>query len=270
MITIVGGTGFVGTHLTAELKRNNIEFILLAREPNIPKGQNLGQLVYCAGFGGCEQAPFNVLHANTALLSDLLEHCKVERVIYLSSTRLYLGNMSSSESCDLKVLSSDTRKLFNLTKMVAEELIIKSKVPHVILRPSNIYGDALESPLFLPSIVRDSLVKGEVKMFISPEYSKDYVSVFDLVDAIIMTLRNININNISVNIAAGENVSANQIADILIAHTNCNVEWRGQFSDDFFPVTDVKLMTTLFNIRPRRVLEDLPKMIDSFKEKLRK
>jgi nucleoside-diphosphate-sugar epimerase len=270
MITIVGGTGFVGTHLVAELKRNNIVFQLLNRDTDVTLDRNLGKVVYCAGYGGCDQDPFNVLHANAVLLGKLLKDFTIEKIIYLSSTRVYLGGEYSTENSDITIVQSDSRKLFNLSKIVAEELIIKSKVPFVILRPSNIYGDAFESPLFLPSIVRDSLIKGEVRMFITPDYSKDYVSVFDLVKAITISLSNTDIQNLTVNVASGENVSAKQIADSLIQETNCNVIWRGKVTDDVFPETDITLMQNVFEIMPRKVLDDLPKMISSFKEKLNK
>lgn len=270
MITIVGGTGFVGTHLVAELKRNNIVFQLLNRDTDVTLDLNLGKVVYCAGYGGCDQDPFNVLHANAVLLGKLLKDFTIEKIIYLSSTRVYLGGEYSTENSDITIVQSDSRKLFNLSKIVAEELIIKSKVPFVILRPSNIYGDAFESPLFLPSIVRDSLIKGEVRMFITPDYSKDYVSVFDLVKAITISLSNTDIQNLTVNVASGENVSAKQIADSLIQETNCKVIWRGKVTDDVFPETDITLMQNVFEIMPRKVLDDLPKMISSFKEKLNK
>lgn len=269
MITIVGGTGFVGTHLVSELKSNEIEFQLLNRNERFPVGKNLGTLIYCAGFGGCEQDPFNVLNANSILLGQLLNECKVEKVIYLSSTRLYLDDTSSIEGRDLHISSSDSRRLFNLTKIVAEELILKSRIPFVILRPSNIYGDAYESPLFLPSIVRDALIKQEVKMYISPEYAKDYVSVFDLVKAILISLDSKEAENKIVNIAAGENITAKQIAQTLMTETACKVSWCGNMADDFFPTTDISIMKEVFKITPRKVLDDLPIMVRSFKKKLK-
>jgi nucleoside-diphosphate-sugar epimerase len=269
MITIVGGTGFVGTHLVSELNSNNITFQLLNRKEELPVGKDLGTLVYCAGFGGCEQDPFNVLNANAILLGQLLNECKIEKVIYVSSTRLYLDDSSSVENRDLHISATDSRRLFNLTKIVAEELILKSNIPYVILRSSNIYGDAFESPLFLPSIVRDALIRQEVKMYISPEYAKDYVSVFDLVKVILISLDSKKAENKIVNIAAGENISAKEIAQTLVTETACKVSWCGNMADDFFPTTDISLMKKVFKITPRKVLDDLPLMVKSFKKKLK-
>ena len=268
MITIVGGSGFVGSHLIDELNSSKVNFHQLDRNDPLPIDLELGILVYCAGFGGCDQDPFNVLNANAVLLGQLLDKCKIDKVIYLSSTRLYIDDNSSAENGNLHISSTDNRRLFNLTKIIAEELIIKSKVSYVILRPSNIYGDAFESPLFLPSIVRDALVKHEIKMFISPEYSKDYVSVFDLVKVIIIALNSKEAENKIVNVAAGENISAKQIAQTLSAETACKVSWCGNIADDYFPVTDIRLMKSIFQIIPRKVLDDLPKMVRNFKKKL--
>lgn len=270
MITVVGGTGFVGIHLIAALKEQGLAFQLLARTEEIIEGRELGSLIYCAGYGGCDDDPFNVLDANAVLLGNLISKCSILKIVYLSSTRLYIDNKNSNEDADLKISVQDNRKLFNLSKLIGEELIIKSKLPFVILRSSNIYGDAFDSPLFLPSIVRDSLIKGEVKMFITPEYAKDYVSVFDLVEAIIASLNRHDMVNEVVNIASGENVSASRIADVLVAETKTDIAWCGKSVDDIFPITDISKMRTIFQITPRKVLEDLPKMVSNFRLKLDK
>ncbi|WP_337242221.1 NAD-dependent epimerase/dehydratase family protein, partial [Proteus faecis] len=75
--------------------------------------------------------------------------------------------------------TSDNRRLFNITKLAAEEICLKSNKNITIIRPSNVYGTAINSSLFLPSIVRDAIQKKEINMFVSPEYSKDYISVND-------------------------------------------------------------------------------------------
>lgn len=54
----------------------------------------------------------------------------------------------SSETSDLIIRQDDNRRLFNLTKLVAEELCFKSGKPFTIVRPSNVYGVALKVPCF--------------------------------------------------------------------------------------------------------------------------
>ncbi|MDT0627736.1 SDR family oxidoreductase [Alteromonas sp. W364] len=268
MITVVGANGFVGKHLVFELERQNLEFQILKKD-SVSKGQiELGTLVYCSGNGDCAKTPLNVLDANTTYLSQLLKQHRISKIIYLSSTRLYMGSEDSEEESDLQVLSLDERKLFNVSKIVSEELLRCGTTPYVILRPSNIYGDAFESPLFLPSIVRDALIYKTILMYISPSYSKDYVSVFDLVDVIIMSALNDQIVNRTINVASGRNITAQQIADTISLETGCSVLWKGSSSDDYFPETDITAMKDIFSIEPRNVLDDLPVMISSFKRKL--
>ncbi|MCV5223230.1 NAD-dependent epimerase/dehydratase family protein, partial [Escherichia coli] len=98
------------------------------------------------------------------------------------------------ETDDLLVTAGDNRKLFNLTKLVAEELCIKSERDVTVVRPSNVYGLALNSTLFLPSIIRHAINNGEINMFVAPEYAKDYVSVNDVAKACVLLAEKQNTN----------------------------------------------------------------------------
>lgn len=266
--TVFGGKGFIGSEVVRQLHKDGVEIFVPEKNDNIVFDRELGTVIYCAGFGDCKNDPFKVLDSNVTLLNSLLRKSKFEKLIYISSTRLYMNQISSSENSNLTVTINDERRLFNLTKLTAEELCLRSNRNISIVRPSNVYGLALNSPLFLPAITRDAINKGLVNMYVSPRYSKDYVSVLDVAEIIIKISKKEQLNREVYNIASGVNTSAGQIADILTAETGCDVHWHRIYDEEEFPVTSIQKIKDEFNFSPRCVLSDLKSMIIDFKKVL--
>ena len=214
MFTVFGGDGFIGSHFVAELKRRGHRVFIPVRGEELPISKDLGIVVYSAGYGNCEADPYNVLDANTSLLSKIVNEGKFSKLVYISSTRVYLNQDITDEDADVTVSANDGRRLFNLTKLTSEEICLRSDKNCLIVRPSNVYGLALDSPLFLPAIIRDAINNKKVNMYVTPSYSKDYVFVGDVVNA---TIDLIDIDCIGiVNIASGENIKADTLSHTLI------------------------------------------------------
>ena len=174
----------------------------------------------------------------------------------------------STESCDLKICTDDERSLFNLTKLTAENILLQTIKKSIVVRPSNVYGLALDSPLFLPSIVRDAINNGKVDMYVSKEYAKDYVSVDDVAEAIYQLSKAENLADRIFNIASGFNVTANQIAKVLKEETGCTIYWHGSVVNEVFPKTNIDRITKMNHYRPKNVLLDLKSMINKYKSSL--
>ena len=208
--TVIGGNGFIGSHIVTLLKELGRDVFVPDRNSCNSLNGELGKVIYCAGNGDCAKSYFSVLEANTVLLAKLLQDAQFEKMVYISSTRVYMNHHSANETDDLIVTADDNRKLFNLTKLVAEELCLKSERDVTVVRPSNVYGLALNSTLFLPSIIRHAINNGEINMFVAPEYAKDYVSVNDVAKACVWLAENQNGNKEIYNVASGFNVTANK------------------------------------------------------------
>lgn len=268
--TVIGGKGFIGSHIVKKLEDTGKDVWIPSRNDDSIYTKDLGIVIYCAGNGDCAKTPFNVVEANITLLAKVVEKANFEKLIYVSSTRVYMNGPGSSENDDLVVCNDDNRRLFNITKLAAEELCIRSGRNVVIVRPSNVYGLALNSTLFLPSIIRHAINNGEVNMFVRPEYTKDYVSVDDVADVSIYLSKVITANQHVFNIASGYNTNAQAIADVLVQHTQCEINWHEvNFPREYFPETDISAIKAIYkDYTPRNVLKDLEYMIRNFKNEL--
>jgi len=261
--TVIGGNGFIGSEIVSLLKEKGHIVTVPVRNCDSLFKNDLGTVIFAAGNGDCVQKPFEVFNSNTKLLADILEHATFNKLIYISSTRVYMEQQASSEESDVTISHNDNRRLFNLTKLVAEELCLRSGRDTVIVRPSNVYGTAIHSKLFLPSIARDAVNKKLINMYVTPSYAKDYVSVKDVADIVYQVSLEAKKN--VYNIASGVNTTAAEIAELLKIHSGCEVIWHPGYKDDHFPITDISNIEDEFNFKPRSLAEDIQSMITSLK-----
>jgi nucleoside-diphosphate-sugar epimerase len=264
--TVIGGHGFIGSEVSQKLIQNGHSVFIPERDDAKLFSKQLGVVVFCAGAGDCKNDPFKVFKSNSLLLAEMLEKSTFEKFIYISSTRIYMGQSNTSELSDLTILESDDRRLFNLTKLVSEELCLKSNKNVVILRPSNVYGLALTSSLFLPAITRNAILHNNIDMYVTPNYEKDYLSVEDLSNAIYQISIKSALKYKIYNVASGINTSARDITNVLVQETSCNVNWVEGCEDEFFPINDIGRLSNEIDFRPRDVLDDLKVMVNEFKQ----
>lgn len=188
MILVIGGTGFVGSHLVRRMRREGLPLRALVRNPD--KAQALADL-------GVEAVP-----------GDLSDKASLEKAVAGAERVIHLvGIIQEAHGVTFKgVHVEGTRTIveaarkagvrhffyqsalgarpgakseYHKTKWHAEELVRASGIPYTILRPSLIYGPGDQFTLRLAEIIRQAPVLpiiGSGKSRIQPIAIDDVVS----------------------------------------------------------------------------------------------
>lgn len=209
-IFVTGATGFIGRHLVNELVSKGMNVVCLIRKKEqasiFKKSGNLKFLI--GEIKDIGKISKQIRHSDTAVhlanISDglnynefykvnvegtknfvlLCEKIKIKKFIFLSST-VVLGNFSSP---------------YTKTKKLAEDIVRKSKLNYVILRPDMVYG--LDSKRHILDSIEDiknkkiKIIFGYQHINIGPVY------INDVVGAIISSIRADRIKKKAYNIAS--------------------------------------------------------------------
>jgi len=263
MITVLGASGFIGSHLVAHLRREGMEVYAPDRDTDLTD-RPLGTVIYSIGVtSDFRSRPFDTVNAHVCKLSEVLQHTDFETLTYLSSARIYQMNLPlAAETVDLQVNSQNPSDLYNLSKLMGESLALHSGRNVRVVRISHVYGDDFTSDNFLPSVLRDA-VKGKVVLRTSLDSAKDYVSIEDVVSGILKIACE---GTQSVyNLASGCSISNGQLAEHITRLTGCTFEVLPDAPTLRYPPMSIARMQQEFDFSPSDLLDDFARLIDQFR-----
>lgn len=251
--TVLGASGYVGSHLVAHLRQLGHECFAPARDDASIFSEPLGHVIYCIGLtADFRYRPYDTARAHVCVLANVLEKCNYESLLYLSSTRIYGNSDTAHEDTMLKADPRVVSDLYNLTKMTGEALCFSTGLPTVrVARLSNVYGHDWESENFLATVVRDAVAKNHVVMKTSPESEKDYVYIDDVLE--LLPKIAVQGQQRLYNVAAGENVSNRFLLNWLSMLTGCTVEYMAQAPTVIFPIISIDRLKDEFGFVPVRL-----------------
>lgn len=237
-VTVLGAQGFVGRRLVERLKR-------MGETPWTPaKGdaglteRDLGVVYYCAGLtADYDQRPFDTVEAHASLVARILAAGRFERLVYLSSTRLYdgLGKAEVEESEPLVFDPADPRCVYDLSKALGENLTLtRAGGRGRVARLANVYDWGDGAPGFLSEWLIRARAEKDLVLGSSPAVARDYIHLDDAVDALIAIAG--APEPAIVNVASGELVNNGQIADVF-----AESGWRVAFSGHAKPAPPPKV-----------------------------
>jgi nucleoside-diphosphate-sugar epimerase len=235
--TIIGGRGFIGSHLIRYLSQHGWDCDVPERNSVWPDTErDLGHIFYCAGLtGDYYSRAQDTIEAHVSLLGRVLASTNWKSLVYLSSTRLYDGleaTTLATESLSLSVSSLNPRHLFDLSKLTGEALCIAMGHGKArIARLSCVYNGLDDAAGYMPALLRRvaQARPGEALMEqSSPQGQRDYVHLPDVLDA----LSRIALQGTQsiYNVASGKNTSNQEIADWVFESTGRRVLFGGQSS----------------------------------------
>ena len=262
--TLIGGHGFVGRYLVEHLRATGWICEVIARNDKKIPLRHLGHVFYCAGLtADFRERPFDTVEAHVSYLAQWLKFGEFDSLTYLSSTRVYANAASTSESVNLLVNPVVAGDLYNLSKLMGESLCLQSARPVHIARLSNVYGLQMPEQNFLAEILSAAARVKSVRFRSAPESEKDYISVYDVVDA----LPRIALDGESgiFNLASGVNVSNQMIADSLTAAgVVCQFEPDAPLIK--YPRINTQKIEIKFGSRTCDLAQDLPGLLQYYGE----
>ena len=265
--TILGASGFIGSHLVAYFHSLGIEVFAPGRDDASVFYQKLGHVIYCIGFtADFRERPFDTVRAHVCQLLDFLERSEFESLLYLSSTRVYAREKMGREDTILRVDPGDTDDLYNLSKMMGESVCFAMNQPTVrVVRLSNVYGNDFSSTNFLSSILKDAIKKNKVTLRTALASEKDYISINDVVN-ILPQITQFGRHRLY-NIASGVNVSNRVLLDLVIKATGSKVEVIGGAELVKFPRIDISRVQDEFGFSPSPIHDSFDNLISELKDK---
>jgi nucleoside-diphosphate-sugar epimerase len=251
--TVIGASGFIGRRLVTRLRETGYTVFAPQRDDPALFSDHLGKVFYCAGLTADYAArPFDTIQAHVTLLCRVLQEAHFERLVYLSSTRLYdgLGIAVANEEVTLALNPANPRHLYDLSKALGENTCLHASGGRAaVARLGCVYDWHDDATGFLSQWL---LLAAQDKTFCldsSTGVVRDYIHVEDVVTALGIIL-NQHTSGI-VNVASGENVSNLELATVF---NQCG--WPVQLANDTprqaAPVCNIQRIL-LLGLKPKRV-----------------
>lgn len=251
--TVLGASGYIGHRLVQRLRAEGHTVWAPARGDASALNRPLGHVLYCIGLTGDFRArPFDTVDAHVIFLAQVLQRTQFDSLLYLSSTRVYMGAARTDEEALLTVQPGDPSYLYNLTKLTGESLCHSSQRTGVrVARLSNVVGPGMDasSGNFIASLLRDARA-GHVVLQTAPESAKDYIHIDDVVG----WLPRIALDGqaSTYNVASGVQTTHAQWVQWLVQHTGCSHVVQADAPMQYFLPINVQRLQAEFGkaIRP--------------------
>ncbi len=214
--TVIGAAGFVGARLAAALEAEGHAVYAPSRDDDGLFTRDLGRVFYCAGLTADYLArPFDTVEAHVGLVARMLRDAHFERLVYLSSTRLYdaSGPAAGREDEALSLAPGEPRHLYDLSKALGENLCLTQGGGRAsVARLSCVWDWRDGAPGFLSEWLQQARRRRVLSFDSATGHVRDYIHLDDTVAALRAMVdgpaRGI------VNVASGENVSNEELAEV--------------------------------------------------------
>lgn len=253
--TVLGATGYIGSRLVAHLQAQGHSVWAPARGDAEVFTRPLGHVMYCVGLtADFRTRPFDTVDAHVGLLAEVLRRAQFDSLLYLSSTRVYMGGSSTQEDAPLTVCPAEPSHLYNLSKLTGESLCHASGRPGVrVVRLSNVVGPDMEpaSGNFIASLL-NSAHMGNILLQSNLESTKDYIHINDVVEGILLIALK---GCFSVyNLASGKNITHREWMHWMARNFGCSFSVKLNAPVQYFPEIEVGRIEKEFGLRPQSAL----------------
>jgi UDP-glucose 4-epimerase len=290
-VLIIGGSGFIGQHLTNKLLESGHEVVIYdLKQARFKKGSekkvnfiegdvfdekklkkiivSCDVVVHLVGLpdaGTAQKKPFESFKLNILSLQNVLESCRIDgrkKIIFPSSAAVY------GITDDLPIREKhpvNPTNLYSWHKLICEEMIKayhkNYDVDYVILRLFNVYGRGNKG--VIDYFINKAKKGEEVKVF-GPFQFRDFVYAGDVAEALYSSIMYEKANNRIINIGSGKGYQIKEILEI-ISEVFPDFKWKYEKSDFtmYDSIADITLAKILLNFEPHSSKEFIKKVIIS-------
>ena len=260
--TVIGAGGFIGNRLVKVLRDEGREVYAPDRTDMALFDRDLGHVFYCAGLAGdVVDRSLDVVEAHAGLIARILREARFERLIYLSSTRLYdgLGPDGGREDAVLALDPTLPRTVYDLSKALGETLCLtQSGGRAAVARLSNVFDLNPLASGFLSELLAQAVHKRSITLETSPADGRDYIHLDDAIAGLLAL--DSTTGSAIVNIASGDILVNSELA-----RTFRSAGWRlgftGRTDPPLPPACDIARLARL-GVRPRNVRDVLSRMLN--------
>lgn len=237
--TVLGASGFIGRNLAAAFDRS----IKPRRAAlySLSHKQNYGTVFYCLG------DDTGAIEPNLGYLLWFLKHCQFESLVYLSSTRVYLGAATGTERSELRLNPSDLGYQFNVIKLAAEAACLADERCKVV-RLSTVIGT--QGNYLIPELIR-SARNGAMNLYLPFHFERDFITLEDVIELLPKIVTG---KHKLYNLASGVNFKMHSIAAAIQYITKAEIIWHPCKESAMFPQISIERIGTEFTFEPRPVL----------------
>jgi UDP-glucose 4-epimerase len=288
-VLIIGGSGFIGQHLTNKLLESGHEVVIYdLKQARFKKGSekkvnfiegdvfdekklkkiivSCDVVVHLVGLpdaGTAQKKPFESFKLNILSLQNVLESCRIDgrkKIIFPSSAAVY------GITDDLPIREKhpvNPTNLYSWHKLICEEMIKayhkNYDVDYVILRLFNVYGRGNKG--VIDYFINKAKKGEEVKVF-GPFQFRDFVYAGDVAEALYSSIMYEKANNRIINIGSGKGYQIKEILEI-ISEVFPDFKWKYEKSDFtmYDSIADITLAKILLNFEPHSSKEFIKKVI---------
>jgi nucleoside-diphosphate-sugar epimerase len=265
--TILGASGFIGSNLISNLRKSGYSVSTPNRITLNITNVRHGHVIYCIGLtSDFRKRPLDTVQAHVCILRELLEYGEFDSLTYLSSTRVYHGSSSTTESSPLIVNPSNLEDLYAISKIAGESLCYHSGRRNVkVIRLSNIIGIREDNNLFINELLDEIITQKSLTLRSSLLSNKDYLFVDDAVSAII-TLA-VSKETGCFNVASGTNISNQVIIEELKSNFNFNLTVLDNAPIlEFMPI-NIEKIKNIIQFETTDFTDYFPKLINFYKKR---